>query len=117
MENLNAIIDKITEKYEENEIIDILRNHYIEISQDIDEDVNLWAEYMMNKGYSFIELMGMCNGEEYLNENYNYIILDSCYNYPRFENGFNYIDDLLEYVLDMQYINLDAFDIDIDEAV
>lgn len=113
MENLNEIINEITEKYEEYEIIDILNNRCcIGLTCDIDEHVNLWAEYMMEeKGYSFIELMNMCNGEEYLNEDYNYIILDTDYNYPRFEAGFNYIDDLLEYVLDMEYVSLDAFGI------
>lgn len=91
---------------EEYEILDYLRDHCIDVCTDIDEELEIWWEYASGNGWTFTEAVNTISGEEYMHEDYEYIILEDSWNYPRFSNGFNDLEQLIEYYED---------DLDLDE--
>lgn len=94
--NIQEKIQELEEKY----------NIHITTRDSIYEELDLWAENMRSKGYTFIELCNMVNGEVYLsqysyNDKYNYFILDTIsYTHPYVDEYFETIEELEEYLKD-----------------
>lgn len=85
---------------EEYEIIDILRDHCIDVCTDIDEELEIWWEYASGHGWTFTEAVNAVSGEEYMNQEWNYIILEYGWNYPKFSDGFNDLESLIDFYAD-----------------
>jgi len=51
---------------EEYEILDYLREHYINVCTDIDEELELWWEWASNNDWTFIEAVNTIASEEYM---------------------------------------------------
>lgn len=85
----------------EDEIIKYLEDKHFRICTDIDEELNVWYEWAKEvHGWSFVQCVDMIAPEEYMQENYNYIVLDDGFEYPKFWCGFNDLEELIDYFED-----------------
>lgn len=63
----------------------------------IDDELDMWAEYMKGQGYSFSELQAMVKGEEYLDNHFEYYVLEVGYLYPKVEYCCDTLEELEGY--------------------
>jgi hypothetical protein len=85
------------EKYEKIQQLEEEHNTRILTRDNIDDELDIWAEYMKGQGYSFSELCFMIQGEKYLDDDYEYYVLEQGYNYPHVEYCCDTMEELEEY--------------------